>query len=714
MLQTAFNHGIWCNKLNNRSDLDSYKKACRQIENFEIYPHGGITFRPGFEYKMNAISNSAKSILIPYQHSGGDSYILEVGVNIIRIYSGTTLKDTVTTNFSEAMLDSLDWVQAGDELYFTSQYFSPSRLIRDSDTSWDFVKVNQYPLPQKTKSIPVSSALTLTALTGNNIAFTYSGSVLYSGWGGKWIIAKSPYRGRGIISGYTSATAGTINIVEAFSTLNIPANYTQIDGHGTGSLDPQYAGAEGRLIQVSSSESLFDNQIVDSLIEINGGVLRVTAKNSTSDITVEIVKIMDTNNSTTAWFLSDPEWQTAYPQTMAFFENRMFFGESTEKPGYIWGSEMHSLNSFIPGANDTCSLMYHLQGEESQKIQWMVGGKVLTIGTANGLWSIGQDLRGVPVTPENPMLNKLSSLPSAKIKPALMESSIIISQRNREKIFDIDAGSEGRLPHDLTIFSEPFTSTNMIVSIISQKTPQQVIWVLDSAGNMWGLNYNIVQEISSWFKNVTPNGEFESIAMCPIENGPDELWAVVKRTFGSSVIRTIEKKTIDQYMDCSKTYSGSSVSLLTGFTHFPEDTEVSVVTDEDGYIGEYDVNGSGQIDISPHSSASARAGLKYDAVLQTMNWGVISQGGKQSYSKLRRGVDINLSLLEAQSGSVACQVEQDGSVNYLDIFESTQSTPWSGTKEKNLLTGSGKEIYFYIKQDKPLPFSLLSISVEMK
>ena len=714
MLRTSFNHGIWCDKLNNRSDLDSYQKACRQIENFEIFPHGGVTFRPGFEYKMEAASNTTKSRLISYQHSGGASYIIEVGHNIINIYSGTTLKGLKATSITEDMLDELDWSQAGDDLYLTSKHFPPSRLIRDSDTSWDFVDIGFNPLPQRTKRIDVGAAVTLSSVSGNGVSFTASAPTLQAGWVGKWLIAKSPHRGRGIIIEYTSSTAGKVDIIETFSNVTIPSGYVAIDGHGTGTLNPNRVGPEGTRVSVVASLSLFSSSIVGCFLELHGGFIRVTSQSSVTNVSGEIVKLLSSDAATPSWFISSPEWQTAYPQTLAFFENRMFYGESTEKPGYIWGSEMHILGSFTPSAEDTYSLMYRLQGEESQKIQWMVGGKILTIGTANGLWSIGQDRMGVPITPSNPMLNKLSSLPSAKIKPALMESSVIIVQRNKEKIFDVNVGSEGREPNDLTIYAEPFSPTNTVLAVAAQKTPQQIIWTIDSTGNMWGLNYNTSQEISSWFKVTTPTGDIESIATLPVENGPDELWVIVKRDFNGTILRSIEKRVSDQYLDCSATYSGNTVSLLTGFTHLPNGTVVGVVTEEEGYIGKYSVNASGQIDISTHSSASARAGIEYTGILQTMNWGAISQNAKPSYCKLRRGVNVNLSLLDTQCGKLACQVEQDGDINYYDIFEDTRSTPWSGTIEKDILTGSGKEIYFYIKQDQPLPISVLAISVEIK
>ena len=52
MIQTSFNRGVWCDKLQNRFDIEQYQSACSELDNFTIMPQGGITRRNGTEFLL--------------------------------------------------------------------------------------------------------------------------------------------------------------------------------------------------------------------------------------------------------------------------------------------------------------------------------------------------------------------------------------------------------------------------------------------------------------------------------------------------------------------------------------------------------------------------------------------------------------------------------------------------------------------------------------
>ena len=127
----------------------------------------------------------------------------------------------------------------------------------------------------------------------------------------------------------------------------------------------------------------------------------------------------------------------------------------------------------------------------------------------------------------------------------------------------------------------------------------------------------------------------------------------------------------------------------------------SVVTKEEGYIGEYSIGADGYADISPHSTANADIGMLYNGLAQTMSMN--ENLNKTRFQK------ISISLLDSRTGKLGCQIEQDGSIDYVEIFEDSPDTEYSGTLQKTLLTGSGKEIYFYVKQDDPASLNVLTL-----
>ncbi len=112
-MQTSFNRGIWSSKLQNRFDIDSYRSACSQLENFAILPQGGIEKRKGSVYLLDCYNHSYKSLLVPLQLSSSSTFIVEFSGNgFMRILqfdaaSGTlsVKQDGFSTGFTDSELD---------------------------------------------------------------------------------------------------------------------------------------------------------------------------------------------------------------------------------------------------------------------------------------------------------------------------------------------------------------------------------------------------------------------------------------------------------------------------------------------------------------------------------------------------------------------------------------------------------------------------------
>ena len=62
--QVTFDGGEWSPTLDGRTDLAKYANACQVLENFVVRPQGGISKRPGMEYrgKLNAGATGGKLV----------------------------------------------------------------------------------------------------------------------------------------------------------------------------------------------------------------------------------------------------------------------------------------------------------------------------------------------------------------------------------------------------------------------------------------------------------------------------------------------------------------------------------------------------------------------------------------------------------------------------------------------------------------------------
>lgn len=84
--QTNFTAGELSPRLRGRIDLQKYSNGCQTLENFLIFPHGGITRRPGTRFIAAAKYADRPCRLLPFQFSTVQAYQLEVGDGYVRFF----------------------------------------------------------------------------------------------------------------------------------------------------------------------------------------------------------------------------------------------------------------------------------------------------------------------------------------------------------------------------------------------------------------------------------------------------------------------------------------------------------------------------------------------------------------------------------------------------------------------------------------------------
>ncbi len=73
-------------RLEGRTNLEKYRNGLSELTNMVVMPHGGVTRRPGTEYLGEVKDSSVKTRLIPFQFKTSDTYILEFGDQVMRVY----------------------------------------------------------------------------------------------------------------------------------------------------------------------------------------------------------------------------------------------------------------------------------------------------------------------------------------------------------------------------------------------------------------------------------------------------------------------------------------------------------------------------------------------------------------------------------------------------------------------------------------------------
>lgn len=82
---TNFRAGAISPRLEGRIDLEKYNQSVKTLQNMVVFPQGGIARRPG-TYYAGTTKDGGTARLIDFEFSDEQAYVLEFGLNYIRIY----------------------------------------------------------------------------------------------------------------------------------------------------------------------------------------------------------------------------------------------------------------------------------------------------------------------------------------------------------------------------------------------------------------------------------------------------------------------------------------------------------------------------------------------------------------------------------------------------------------------------------------------------
>lgn len=268
-MQTSFNGGEWSKLLEGRVDIDKYANAVYTLENFIIDSRGPVMFRPGFRYIAETKTSSTASRLIPFQFSVTQAYILEFGNLYIRFYkdqaqitSGGVAYE-VTTTYTAAEVGDIKYCQSADVLYLFHPDHAPAKLSRTGHTSWTLQDINFNPPALKELGIDPAADLTLSATSGSGITVTASAASFISGDVKRQITSGV---GRATITGFTSTTVVTCDVVDSFSSTSISSGDWTLEGSPSISITPSIKEPIGGIctLTVTGGSETFHDLLLSS------------------------------------------------------------------------------------------------------------------------------------------------------------------------------------------------------------------------------------------------------------------------------------------------------------------------------------------------------------------------------------------------------------------------------------------------------------------
>jgi hypothetical protein len=274
---------------------------------------------------------------------------------------------------------------------------------------------------------------------------------------------------------------------------------------------------------------------------------------------------------------------------------------------------------------------------------------------------------------------------------------------------------------DITILSEHITFGG-VKQIAYQQEPYNVIWVTLSNGNCVGITFNKEQSVVAWHRQMFGGTDalLKSAECIPAPDGTyDETWVVVQRTVNGvtkQYVEYLEKEydpedTVDTdgcfFVDSGLEYSGASTTTLSGLTHLANET-VAILAD--GTIHPDKTVSAGGVVTLDRAVTSAIAGLPYVSELIPVDPEAgADRGTSQGQMKRVHKLEIRFyKTLAADFGRDEDTLEpvlfRDASVpmgSPTPLFTGIKSLDFPGEYER--------ELGVLIRQDKPLPLTVLSI-----
>jgi len=543
-----------------------------------------------------------------------------------------------------------------------------------------------------------------------------------------WMDLGTLYNG----AGWTLTTLGTWT-----GTLEIQRNYTIGAAHDASGWESvfDYASVDDRNVSTSGSEDDGDASyraiLTDSgdnaeeckvywttdQIEVVG-IVKITAVANSVSATGTVINTLASTSPTHKW--SEGAWSNyrGWPQTVAFFEDRLCFGGNTSRPDTIWASVTSDYDNMTAGADDDDALSFTLSSRQVNVIEWLIGKDKLLIGTSGAEWTLegGSD---ESLTPSNVIAKQHSTYGSVDLQATLANESVLFFQRGAEKMRELAYNWEldSYVAPDMTILASLVTDGG-ITDTAFQKIPDSILWSVRADGELPVFSYERKENVTAWSRMIThtnlagtlTDSDFESVA---IINGDseDEVWAVVGRTIDSSTVRYIEqfqpRKFGDAedafYVDCGITYDSTASSAMTGLDHLEGQT---VYVLADGVVFDTAVVSGGAItlklDGTITTASTVQMGLGYEVNMRTMplSWlgGVTIQGRKKRISE----VVANW----YNSGDFSIGKDADNLQTYgLSGFTTDQD-------RKTFPPGFDRNGYVYIYQKSPEPLTLLAVMLE--
>lgn len=516
--------------------------------------------------------------------------------------------------------------------------------------------------------------------------------------------------GLGTITGYTSATAVTVEVKQAFPAVSFNAEDWVILGTPQTTCTPSARDPIAAPITLTLAAAGWRPADVGKHVRLNGGLARITSRTSSTIAQAVIVVTMSSAVAaeSLAWTLEAPVWGPRYgwPRCGTLHEQRLWLAGSRGFPHSLWGSVIGEALDHTLGSEDDDAMALIVASGELNPIRHLATVRGMVALTSSGEFSIrgGQDRA---ITPTNFSVRSQSDYGASTVRPATVGTELFLTQRAGRKIRALSLNqydSDQYIAPDMAVLAEHVTKSG-IADMAYQAEPDAVLYAVRHDGQMATLTADRDQDVFAWARQLT-QGNFESVEVVPVADG-DTAFVVVARTVGGVTTRFIEKFDAGLNTDCALT--GSSVggaATWSGLGHLEGRT---IRVKGDGIVMADRVVTAGAVTLE-RAAFKVEFGLDYITAIKTLTPEVAGAIGSTQGANVRIS-EVKVRLLETIGCTINLQAVpfRKYGINVLDAAPA----PFTGDKIAGNMGWGDGVAQVLIQQTQPYPFHLLSVIVKL-
>lgn len=529
--QPAFSSGELSPSLHARTDLQQFTTGVAKAENVFVKIYGGAANRPGTRFVGACHDHARRSRLIPFQFSTTQSYVLEFGHQVMRVYrNGAPVLQvdpawgtvdeivSIATPYTEGGLRRLRFAQSADTMYLVHPDVSPRTLVRLDHHAWELREIDiggfaPYPKPGEW-------SLTTNGSGPPDPQINHVYVITYEKENGEESTQSAQ---KSISWTHTLTPSHSVNI-------NVPAIP---EGAALANVYKRRAGIFGWIGSTRGGTVIDDGRVPDL-------------------------------NETPPRHRNPFEGAGNYPGAVGFYQQRIAFGGSASEPDTLHLSQTGHYTSFKRSepTRDDDAIVATLSSLQVNEIRHLVGMRSLLILTSGGVWSMKRGDRGLTPSLEGGIDLELG-IGADQPPPIVVGSSCLFVQDKARVIRDLyyDVASDAYHGEEVSLLAEHLLRGDAVAYEWAYAAqPWSLLWIVRADGVLLSMAYHRDQRVFGWARHVT-DGRFESIAAVS-EGGEDAVYVIARRKVGGEWRRYVERfasRAIDDvrdgfFVDCGLSY----------------------------------------------------------------------------------------------------------------------------------------------------------------